>query len=69
MTRQYLACSFRPGGRHYTYHHDGAPVSVGAEVKIPARDGDGWQRVKVEAILPVPPAFETKPILGVIDRG
>ncbi|APL94116.1 hypothetical protein [Sphingobium indicum] len=68
MSRQYVACKFRPDDkRSYTYHNDGEPVAVGDEVKIAGRSDDGWQRVHVVAIADEMPSFETKPILGKVE--
>lgn len=68
MSRQYVACKFRPDDkRSYTYHNDGEPVAVGDEVKIAGRSDDGWQRVYVAAVGDEMPSFETKPILGKIE--
>lgn len=64
---QYLACKFSPvDSRSYTYHNDGEPLAVGDMVKVAARKQDGWQRVKVEAIVDKP-TFDTKPILGKVE--
>lgn len=67
MSRQYIACKFRPADRRtYTYHNDGDPVAVGDEVMAPsARSDDGWQKVHVVAIVDEP-EFETKGLLGTI---
>lgn len=68
MSRQYVACKFRPDDkRSYTYHNDGEPVAVGDEVKIAGRSDDGWQRVHVVAVGDEMPSFETKPILGKVE--
>lgn len=64
MTRQYVACKFRPDDRRsYTYHFDGEPLSVGDEVKIAGRGDEGWQRVYVVAVNNEQPPFDTKPII------
>lgn len=62
MTRQYLACEFTEGGRRYTYHHDGEPLSIGDKVIVETRDGE--VTITVAGIIDVPPQFETKPIKG-----
>lgn len=67
MSRQFIAVRFDRGSRPYTYHNDGAPVEVGARVKIAGRRADeGWQGATVVEIVG-PPAFETKAILGVVN--
>jgi hypothetical protein len=60
---QFVAVAFTPGGRRYTYHHGGEPVTVGDRVLVPARGG-GTIAVTVEAILDGKPDYETKPIIG-----
>lgn len=62
MPRQFVGCTFHEGGRVYTYHNDGDPVSVGQEVKVPAREG-GWKRVTVSSVTDQAPSFSTKAIL------
>lgn len=62
MTRQYLDVAFKPGGKPYCYHNDGAPVVVGDKVKVDSRDG--WTAVVVVAIREGAPSFDTKPIMG-----
>lgn len=64
MSRQFVACTFRPGQRPYTYHNDGDPVAVGDHVQIESRDGKGRQTVEVVDLLKDAPPFATKPILG-----
>ena len=66
MTRQYLAVEFKPGGRRYTYHHDGEPVAIGDLVKIESRGGR--QVVTVADLVIEEPPFETKPIIGKHDE-
>lgn len=68
MTRQYLACAFRPGGPRYTYHfdHDETPAVVGDRMKVETSSELGWQTVHVAAIVDAP-AFPTKPLLGFAD--
>jgi hypothetical protein len=62
-SRQYLACSFRPGATtRYTYHNDRDPVAVGDRVVVSGRAGPAT--VIVAEILDAAPAFETKPIVG-----
>ena len=68
MARQYLAVEFKPGGRTYTYHHDGAPLAVGNEVKVrvgkPNRQGyTREQTAKVAALVDEKPPFATKPVI------
>lgn len=64
MTRQYVACKFRPDDRRsYTYHFDGEPLAAGDEVKIAGRGDEGWQRVYVVAVSDEQPPFDTKPII------
>jgi hypothetical protein len=66
--RQFIAVKFNEWSkRTYTYHHDGEPIAVGDEVKVSSFDGDGWQRVKVVALVHEEPDFPTKPIIGRID--
>lgn len=68
--RQFLVCKFRPGDkRGYTYHHDGEPIEVGAEVKVPDRSGDGWMRATVHEISWEAPEYATKSILGRAAKG
>lgn len=66
--RQYVVCKFRPTDkRGYTYHHDGEPVAVGDEVKVPNKHG-GWSRVRVDSIADVAPTgYDTKAILGKVE--
>ena len=66
MTRQFLACEFKPGGRRYTYHHDGEPVAIGDLVQVETRGGS-IQRITVADISIEAPPYETKPILGLAD--
>lgn len=68
MTRQYVACKFRPDDRRsYTYHFDGEPLAAGDEVKVAGRGDEGWQRIYVVAVSDEKPSFETKPILEKIE--
>lgn len=72
MTRQYLAVSFRPGSRPYTYHfdHDGTPAAVGDRMKVVARDDTepAWLIVTVVAIVNKPAIpMPTKPLAGFAD--
>lgn len=62
MTRQYLACEFTEGGRKYTYHNDGDPVSVGDKVMVETRNGEA--SIIVTEIVDTAPPFETKAIKG-----
>lgn len=66
MSRQYLACEFKPGGRRYTYHHDGEPCAIGDLVQVEVRGGQ-IQRVTVAEISIEAPPYDTKPILGLAD--
>lgn len=67
--RQFVAVKFRSSdAKAWTYHWDGTPVACGDVVKVPPRFGSGWQRAVVHAITDEAPAFETKPILGVVDE-
>lgn len=66
MTRQFIACTFRPGDtRAYTYAYDGAePLAVGDVVLVAGRNGEGTKKVHVAEIgVPEPTDFEAKPIL------
>ena len=68
MARQYVAVEFRPGGRTYTYHHDGAPLMVGAEVKVRVGkpNAAGYsreQKATVAALVDEKPPFATKPVI------
>lgn len=70
MPRQYLRCTFKPGGKIYVYHNDGEPIEPGVECKVAgARDETAWTRVFVIGVQTEPPEYETKAILGVIDTG
>lgn len=60
--RQFVAVAFSEGGRAYTYHNDGEPVTIGDVVLVPVR-GDARQAAHVVS-LPAEPPFETKPIVG-----
>lgn len=63
--RQFIACTFREGQtRTYTYHNDGEPVAEGDRVEIESRDGLGKQVIFVASVLPGPPDFATKGIIG-----
>lgn len=67
--RQYVDIAFRPGGRTYRYHNDGAPVAVGDKVRVTSRDeAEGWQAVEVLGADYVAPAFKTTAILGLHSR-
>lgn len=71
MPRQFAACRFiidgKPGGRHYTYHWDGAALSVGDIVKLPDKyDAEVWQRGEVMSLTSRPPPFPTKGVLGIV---
>ena len=69
MSRQYIACKFRPEDtRTYTYHNDGNPVRVGDFVKVADNRSDGWKRVEVVALLDNAPPFETKELLGKVEE-
>ena len=66
---QYVTIKFRPlDAKTYTYHFDGPPVAPGDRVKVPSRDGDGWQGVHVVAVSDEKPPHPTKPILGIIPK-
>lgn len=66
MPRQYLGCTFKPGGKIYVYHNDGDPVVPGDEIKVPDPRGEpgDWLRASVVEILTIAPEFETKGVLG-----
>lgn len=65
---QFVECKFRASDkRGYTYKNEGSPVRVGDEVKVPDKDGDGWNRVTVSAIDLPEPRFQCKPVLGLYD--
>ena len=67
--RQFVTVKMRPTDkRAYTYHNDDAPVAVGDQVKVPARDG-GWMRADVIEVSAIPPSFPTKAILGPMIEG
>ena len=62
MSRQYLACKFRPGDkRAYTYHNDGEPRAVGDLVKVETREG--VKEVTVHEIVGKP-SFATEPVVA-----
>lgn len=66
MTRQFVACSFRPGDtRAYTFSYDGTePLAVGDVVLVAGRNGEGTKKVHVAILdVPEPTDFEAKPIL------
>ncbi len=72
MPRQYVAVELKPGGRAYTYHHDGAPLMEGNVVKVrvgkPNRQGYAReQKAKVVALVAEKPPFATKPVIIEID--
>jgi hypothetical protein len=59
--RQYVSVEFNPGDRRaYAYHNDGPPVAVGDQVIVETKRGDAT--VRVVAIVPDEPPFETKAI-------
>ena len=59
MARQLIALEFNEGGKRYTYHNDGEPVSVGDAVRL------GTGRGTVVAVdVEAPKSGETKPIDG-----
>jgi hypothetical protein len=63
MTRQFIACRFNPWDRRtYTYHNDGEPVAVGDSVVVETWRGNATVEVMECDVLP--PAFETKAIVG-----
>ncbi len=62
MPRQYPRCTFKPGGRAYTYHWDGEPVKVGDKIEAEAHDGKAT--LDVVGVSEDAPPFATKPILG-----
>ena len=67
MPRQYLRCTFKPGGKIYVYHNDGEPVLPGQECKVAdARNPEAWSRIFVIDVMTEAPGFETRPILGPI---
>lgn len=66
MARQYLSCEFKPGGRRYTYHHDGEPCAPGDRVNVETRGGS-IKPITVAEISPHAPLYETKPIVGLAD--
>lgn len=61
-SRQYVACTFSPGGRPYTYHADDLGLEIG-DVVIVAGKGSAGRSVEVVEILDEPPPFHTKPVL------
>jgi hypothetical protein len=67
-TRQFAACTYKPGQRPYTFHYDGPTLREGDRVRVAARKGDGWQVVTVEKVTDVVPPFDTKPILGMAEE-
>jgi len=62
--RQFVGVDFRPGGRVYTYHWDGEPVTLGDLVRVPEKSGDGWKKVRVVEVSWTAPAYATRAILG-----
>ena len=62
MTRQFLACEFKPGGRRYTYVNEGEPVAIGDLVKVATRGS--IQVITVADVAIEEPPFECKPIIG-----
>ena len=63
MSRQYLACVFKPdASARYSYHNDHDPVEVGDRVIVSGKFGPAT--VIVLEILEEAPPFETKPIVG-----
>jgi hypothetical protein len=62
---QYVEIEFKPGGRAYTYHHDGEPVKTGDKVEVPSRVG-GKATVNVVAVSDHKPPYVTKAIIRVI---
>ena len=72
MTRQYLACKFRPGDvQNYTYHYDvpegGEPLAVGDKVGVDSPRNEGRITIEVAQVLGHAPSFPTKPILGKVE--
>jgi hypothetical protein len=67
IERRYYGCEFKPGGKAFTYHYDGPELFVGDRVKVPDRDGIGWQRVTVISVTDKTPSFPSKEILGRVE--
>ncbi len=72
MARQYVAVMFKPGGRPYTFHHDGAALQEGDEVEVcvgkpNARGYRKKVKTKIAFLIKDPPAFATKPVLIPVD--
>lgn len=66
----YVTVQFPHGGRHYTYHYEGEPLSKGDTVKVPCRNpDDGWTRAVVQAVDVKKPKFMTKALLGRVKDG
>lgn len=61
MTRQFLACTFKPGGRQYTYHFDG-DETVEPGRKVEAMTDQGTQKLTVARVVPDAPTFLTKEV-------
>lgn len=62
---QFIACSFRAGGRTYTYLDPTGAAAVGDVVRAPVQGApDAWRRLIVEAIVDEP-SFRCVEILGV----
>lgn len=63
-TRQFVACTFRPGDtRSYTYHFDHEPLVKGDRVVVSGKRGPSIVTV-VDVGAHLEPAFETRPIVG-----
>lgn len=72
MATQYIAVEFTPGGRTYTYHHNGSPLMIGNEVKVKVGkpNDQGYSReatAKVVALVAEKPPFDTKPVIIDVD--
>jgi hypothetical protein len=59
--RQYIAVTFRPGGKRYHYHNDGPPLMIGDRPAVQGKDG--WQRVDVVELVEKPGDLETKGVV------
>ncbi|HWA22292.1 MAG TPA: hypothetical protein VG735_07860 [Caulobacterales bacterium] len=61
--REYVQVRFKPGdAKTYCYHNDGAPLHVGARVRVETRDG-----IKTVDVVDVgydSPPYGTKEVLG-----
>jgi hypothetical protein len=66
MARQYISVQFTPGARPYTYHNDGAPVTIGDLVYVGV--GGGQKKRVTVADLVTEPAHETRAIMGKVEE-